>query len=497
MQNRTLYWLVFGGLILLIAAAHVAARRPGHVWGDDFAQYVHHAKNLVEGIPYAETGYLYNPDYPQIGPPTYPPIAAVVLAPVYWASGLDLEAMKAVMLVCFLVFLLAVLLCFHDELSPGAMAALVAVLGLNYFFLEDTNVVGSDMPFLALLYLAILLVRRGEAAERSPASRTAYYLAAGLVAYLAYGTRSLGALLMPAVVLADLARTRRITRPVILACVVFACLAAAQSRLFHSDTGYLDQFRAGPSVLLGNAVSYATQMAAFWHNGYNKPAAVAVFTAVTLLAVLGYVVAVRRRVGTCEVFVIVYPAIILLWPSYQGIRYLYPILPLYLFYALKGLEHPWLARTVRLRRAVIASLALAVGLSYAAMATATDFGPQREGVTRPESVALFDYIRSSAGPDDVVVFIKPRAMSLFAGRASSVYHQPEDDQELWAYFDKIGARWLVVAERDAAFEDFERPEVLIYLQAFVRRNSSRLERVWGNADFTVYRIRKEGIAAGP
>ena len=36
----------------------------------------------------------------------------------------------------------------------GSLAGLVAVLGLNHFFLEDTGVIGSDMPFLALLYLA-------------------------------------------------------------------------------------------------------------------------------------------------------------------------------------------------------------------------------------------------------------------------------------------------------------------------------------------------------
>ena len=119
MQHKNTVWLVLGALIVAVGAVHAAARRPGHVWGGDFAQYVHHAKNLVTGVPYAETGYLYHAKYPQIGPPTYPPVAAAVLAPVYWARGLDLEAMKTVMLGCFLVFLVAVFLCFRDELPLG------------------------------------------------------------------------------------------------------------------------------------------------------------------------------------------------------------------------------------------------------------------------------------------------------------------------------------------------------------------------------------------
>jgi hypothetical protein len=519
MPHKTSQFLAVGALILAIGAVHVLARRSGHDWGGDFAQYVHHAKNLVEGVPYADTGYLYNRGYPQIGPPAYPPGTALLLAPVYWAAGLNLEAMKGAMVACLLVFLLAVFLCFRDDLPLGPAATLVAVLGLNHFFLAETNQIRSDLPFLAILYLAMFLIRRGEgkegkgdvllfrrsrletAGDPGPAEKVEwpFFLAAGVAAYLAYATRTVGGVLMPALVLADLLRTRRITRPVLLACLAFGCLAAAQAMLLEGSGGYLDQFGAAPSVLLANASAYATQMAAFWHNGYSKPLAVAVFTAVTLLAFLGYAASVRRHIGTCEVFIILYPLAIFLWPSYQGVRFLYPILPLYLFYALKGLEHPWLARRAKLRRATIASLAAAVAVSYAAMATTMEFGPLGEGVAKPESVALFDYVRRHTDPDDVVIFVKPRVMSLFAGRVSSVYHQPEDDRELWAYFDRIGARWLVVVENDAAFTGAERPEVLAWLRRFAKRNEPRLARVWGNADFTVYRILtpRDGLAIRP
>lgn len=494
MASRTRQLTAVVALILVIGAVHVLALRPGHGWGGDFAQYVHHAKNLVEGVPYADTGYLYNPDYPQVGPPSYPPGTAMLLAPVYWARGLNLEAMKWVMIACLLLFLLAAYLGFRDQLSFGSAAALVALLGLNHFFLAETNQIRSDLPFLALLYLAILLVRRGEAAAGAGAQRTGqatrYYLAAGAVTYLAFATRVVGGLLIVAVVLADLIRARRITRPVVLACVVFGCLAAAQAMLFGGSGAYLDQLGAGPSALVANVAGYGTQMAVFWHNGYSKPLAVALFAAVTLLALLGNAASVRRRPGACEVFAVLYPAAIFLWPTYQGVRFLYPVLPLYLFYALRGLAHPWFARRERLRLATIASLAVAVGLSYAGMAATMEFGPLGEGVAKPESVAMFDYVRRHTGPRDVVVFIKPRVMSLHTGRASSVYHQPDDDRALWAYFDRIGARCLVVVENDAALAGSERPEVLAWLRGFVRRNGPRLARVWGNADFTAYRVRK-------
>ena len=68
-----------------------------------------------------------------------------------------------------------------------------------------------------------------------------------------------------------------------------------------------------------------------------------------------------------------------------------------------------------------------------------------------------------------------------AGRASSVYHQPEDDEELWAYFDRIGAGWLVVAENDAAFAGSERPEVL----AWLRETFGRMRAEWGIEVFKI------------
>src|SRR5436309_10610680 len=66
--------------------------RPGHDWGDDFAHYIGHARNLVEGRPYRDTGYLFHPRVNN--PDTYPPVFPLLLAPVYMLRGLDLTSLK-------------------------------------------------------------------------------------------------------------------------------------------------------------------------------------------------------------------------------------------------------------------------------------------------------------------------------------------------------------------------------------------------------------------
>lgn len=57
--------------------------RPGQPWGDDFAMYILHAKNIASGKAYTDTGYIPNPGYAVLGPAAYPPLFPLVLSPVY------------------------------------------------------------------------------------------------------------------------------------------------------------------------------------------------------------------------------------------------------------------------------------------------------------------------------------------------------------------------------------------------------------------------------
>src|SRR3990172_9966583 len=120
-------------LILAIGIFYFMTIRDGHDWGSDFAMYIHHAKNIVEGEKYSDTGYIYNPDNP-ISPRTYPPLFPIILAPVYKWYGLDLNLMKAEVTLFFLFWLYVIFLLFKDDLPYNYLMALIAIIGLNPFF---------------------------------------------------------------------------------------------------------------------------------------------------------------------------------------------------------------------------------------------------------------------------------------------------------------------------------------------------------------------------
>src|SRR5437764_14116565 len=97
--------MVLTGTVLLVGALHLLTLRPGHEWGDDFSLYLAHARNLAEGRPYEDTGYVYNPYFPSLSPRTYPPVFPLLLAPVYAAFGMDLMLMKAYVVLLFTAFM--------------------------------------------------------------------------------------------------------------------------------------------------------------------------------------------------------------------------------------------------------------------------------------------------------------------------------------------------------------------------------------------------------
>ena len=68
--------------VLLAGVFYMLTIRDGHDWGDDFSMYIRHAENIAQGLPYAQSGYIYNPYNPSIGPRMYPPGFPLLLAPV-------------------------------------------------------------------------------------------------------------------------------------------------------------------------------------------------------------------------------------------------------------------------------------------------------------------------------------------------------------------------------------------------------------------------------
>jgi hypothetical protein len=469
-------------LLAVLLAFHVVTLRSGYGWGDDFAMYIHHAKNIAEGLPYAATGYVYNPHNPGIGPAVYPPGYPLLLAPVYKVFGIDVQAMRLELIGILIADLGLLSALFGNDLPPTSLAALMAIIGLNPLVWSLREEILSDIPFLFFCLLALLILRRMERAIR-PAQP---WMAAGLgaVCYLAFATRTIGVLLVVCAISSDLTAHRRFTRLSAIVVGVFAALAVMQRIAFGPIDSYVDQLVLNPGGLLAvivlNVKNYALTLISLWGTDSRNPIATVLTAASLALAAVGFWHQARRAGGVLITFPVLYVAVLLVWPNFQGVRFLLPVVPFYVYFAIRGFRALLAARSGTLQLAGALATVAAIAVAYTSFYANAYYGPIGDGVFSPTSTDLFQFVRGRTSPSDVLIFFKPRALALFTDRSASAYYWPDTEAELLGYFRDIDATLVVVGPQDTTWAN-----------SYIAPDSTHFVPLWSNADFTVYQTRLE------
>ncbi len=162
------WWPAFVVAFLAILALWrwVAAGVPG---GGDWAQYMSHARALLEGRAYDDIGYLYSPEAWTVGPPRYPPGLPLMLVPLIAVFGDTTLFPRLLMHALLVVFLAAVLRYFARDGDRRLAWSAVLLLGTSFLLLDVPNVVRSDLGFLAFAWLALLAADEGEPWPRAQA----------------------------------------------------------------------------------------------------------------------------------------------------------------------------------------------------------------------------------------------------------------------------------------------------------------------------------------
>src|SRR5207248_3498869 len=131
---------------------------------------------------------------------------------------------------------------------------------------------------------------------------------------------------------------------------------------------------------------------------------------------VGFVRLLRNRVTILETFFITYIVIIVIWPATSD-RYIVPLIPLYFFYILVGLDVTVARAGAWQRTATVALVAITVALSYAGRYSRLNYA-SLDGVGNTEARALFEFVRSKTDPNAIFIFRRPRALALFTDRNS-------------------------------------------------------------------------------
>jgi hypothetical protein len=478
----------------------------GHDWGDDFASYVMQAESIVDGrIPEfidANTFTMIRSSR-NLGPVAYPWGTPLLLAVPILFFGVNLLALKTVNLICFLLVLAVLAIGLHGRLSLPSLVALTAWMGLNPAILALFNDILSDIPFLLLSTAAVLLIQRFLVERRASTGWRGYALL-GVSLAASFFFRTAGILLVLTAILSDgiaaVAESRSGARPSggmsigrralvlhALPYVVFLGLTGIAAVLFPAGAGGYLRSLGDISVqqIKTNTLYYLDRWQLFFSAVPFYPLW---FGASLPFFLLGLLKA-ARRYYPFALYMAGMTGLILLWPAAQGLRFLLPLFPFYLFFFLLGVE--WLLRTLEGREGTAVRWAVALGVLLSvvfllrqsaklALANIRNAGTVSEGPYAPAAQDLFAFLRGNSAEDSVIVFFKPRAMRLLTGRPSV---QEDDPAGIF-----LGDYLCLYANEDEGFQISE-PEV----EGLVR--DGRLMLVFRNDEFRVYRITGGGRAA--
>ncbi|HSL44275.1 MAG TPA: hypothetical protein VK897_12635 [Anaerolineales bacterium] len=413
---------LFPVLILISLILGAATLRRGHEWGDDFAWYIMQAKSVVdtEMDEFMEQSVFTNTQSTtHLGPLAYPWGYPLILTPVYALKGINMLWLKLPALFFYAGFLICLYLLMRDRLTQVESLLIVALFAFNPLLLQFLDQILSDIPFLFFSTLSLFLMTR-------PARRgTLHYMLIGVAIFCTTFLRVTGVLLLGCFLIVEFFRllSHRHDRVMVIEIItrsfivgsVFVLLWIANLILFPSGgESYLSQYVGPLETARRFAPAYFHVFSDFFGEG-------------TGWRFLYYLLLFFFALGAWEkrkqepiflLFFILWMVIHVTYRYWQGPRYIFPLLPIFIYLTFEGMKAAvrklpaqYHATGQRVFQGFWILLA-GIFLLTSAFNAYANLQNNREinGPFDSYSLEVYDYIKEKTPEDSVVIFFKPRVM---------------------------------------------------------------------------------------
>lgn len=423
MRDPRTWWFALALFPFALLIIREWGLRPG-LELSDWAQYVGHAKALLEGRPYADTGYVFSGYDAFFAPRVYPPGLPVVLLIAFTIFGPALAVAKAVALLFTLSLLALAGVYFSRDRGWQIGLAVVMLLGLSPTFLEHSVVPMTDLPLAALIWIVIVLAdRKGTWTLWRAAAITA-------VTGMAVLLRPHGLILIPTLAVWGALNARKkgwialVPAGVLtLSTIVGRIVVGPDALRSFPDASRLLRNLLTPDIRYHHAV-FESHLFPFSANLTND-----VFHVFTLaVMIVGLVDFVRRNPRSLAVWFGITYTIALGSLMAVGIRFAFPLYPLFVFGVINGVRIAVGALFPDRGTAAALGYAALLALAITARGVATTPEPSRRQA--PDHVALTEYIRGrvEAGERMRVASFRPRVLAFETGAPGMVLLRRADPE---------------------------------------------------------------------
>jgi 4-amino-4-deoxy-L-arabinose transferase-like glycosyltransferase len=412
-------------IVLLSLALSSSTLTRGHEWGDDWASYVMQAQSILNGKTHEfverNTFTIFQSSF-QIGPVAYPWGYPLLLTPALLIKGVHPLTLKLPGLFFFAGFLICLYLLLKDRLARTESLLLVCLFAFNPMFVKFTDYILSDIPFLFFISIGLYLI-----AKLKPSIWNSTIL--GAVIFSAFFIRTTGVILLACFLVyqANCFYRQKETRQTILINSVvvtlsFGLLWLATSLIFPNGQGsYFEQLKGLTfAIFKSNIINYFYLFIIFFGDGL-------IWNYIYYVLVIFFLIGAwmqREADLPLIIFFALYFIAIIFWPEWQGPRFIFPLLPIFIYFAFQGIAavinklpekyYLFSKRLSYIFWVVIIGMFLFTSSTHAY----SNLRDNRKinGPFDPFSTDVYNFIRAKTPADSVIVFYKPRAMRLFTDR---------------------------------------------------------------------------------
>ena len=415
-------WIVVIIIASFILGAATLTR--GHEWGDDFASYIMQAESILNGTTrefVEHNSFTIFESSNQIGPVAYPWGYPLLLTPIYAIEGIHPLALKLPGVFFFAGFLICLYLLFKNRLPQTESLLLVSLFAFNPMLIGFLDQILSDIPFLFFSTLALLLITNNK-------QNDLHFVLIGVTIFFAFFIRTTGILLLGSLIAlgffriiskrADREFIRKSVRDLSISCITFGLLWLLSILIFPAGgESYLAQYQNfNIRNTFGLIYGYFQVFSLFFGDTFIGQV---LYYVVFVFFLIG--VWVKRKEETLFIiFFSIWMLLLITWPFWQGPRFIFPLLPLFIYFAFQGmkfiLEKP-LENYTQIGRSIFYVfwlIIIGVFLFVSGTHAYVNLRNNRaiNGPFDSYSREVYEYIGQKTPSDSVIVFFKPRAMRL-------------------------------------------------------------------------------------
>ncbi len=489
--KKSNYWLIAVLILLPMLWLNV---RHSHQWGDDFAIYISQARNIAEGKTFDSTTYQFIPGFSSLVP-SAPVGFSLLLVPVYIFFGFNIYVFTLFLAIMFIAWALVSYAFWRSYFSVGTSLLMLVGGFYSNFLLWLKFLITSDIPFaLLLIIISYLLLNK----LKKP---LIVYVIIGLLIGFAIHTRSIGIVLLPALVchflylhlfVKDSTQKKQLFSFQSAAVITLVSLTvfAVLSFVFRPQSSYVDNAFSLVSLhsvmhsIAAHSIKYSHEYILLFVTTSDRLKDASEFFAygMFVFTVVGLAVKLRNKIDYFDWVVLFYLVLIIAYPGGSDYRYIAPIHPFLIFYAFYFLQK--IAGKVKVPLAVGRLLLLGCfaiiyfdHIKYLSNTTNEIVSGPYEEICQE----TFTYLKSNIGDNDIIVFNKPRALALYTGKKTVGYNSDASGQVNFNTLHSFGARYYLYSSM-LNEEDYN---------AILSQNENKMIKVYKNWQFTLLKDTSE------